>query len=196
MADYQSSNLLELSFGYAGYVSSDLLELSFLKDVQASDSLILTFSEKYKSSDVLNLEFSYVSSLDTLEIFGVQIDRRKLYGIYLNSRKPKQTQNITQGFVVSTLIENIDLEYSCDFQWLNKSEKEGIINYIKENNGKKILIKKSLLYEFEGGETTNIAGTDFVSIIANYEDVQVTRKNNHFFDLKLKLKTMEIYNLQ
>ena len=65
-------------------------------------------------------------NIEKIEIFGTDIDFYKLYGIYITSRKPKQTQNITATFNVTTLIEYIELEYSCELQWLNKYEKEKI----------------------------------------------------------------------
>lgn len=128
--------------------------------------------------------------MEKIEIFGTELEKYKLYGIYINSRKPKQTQNITSTFVVSTLIEYIELEYSCDFQWINKYEKKKIIKFIRDNNGRKVKINSKLFYEKEGLPVLKIGQESYFEIIANYEDIQVTRKNNHFFDLKLKLKAV------
>lgn len=131
-------------------------------------------------------------NIEKIEIFGTDIDFYKLYGIYITSRKPKQTQNITATFNVTTLIEYIELEYSCELQWLNKYEKEKIIRYIRNNNGRKIKIKKSLFNEKEGIETLNIDGEYFFEVLCDYESLSVTNKGN-FFDLKMKFKV--IFNI-
>ena len=121
-------------------------------------------------------------NIEKIEIFGTDIDFYKLYGIYITSRKPKQTQNITATFNVTTLIVYTDYEYNCELQWLTKDEKERIERYIKRNNGVKIKINKKFFNEFEGGKIEIKLNERLVEVIANYEDITVENKG-FFFNL-------------
>lgn len=126
--------------------------------------------------------------LEKINIFGVDMLKYKLFGIYISSRKPKQSQNITSSFAVSTLIEYYEFDYSCEFQWLNKYEKEKILNFILKNNGNKIKINSKLFNEREGLISVKVGNDNFFEVLANYENISVTRKTNDFFDLKINLK--------
>ena len=125
---------------------------------------------------------------EKINIFGLEIERYKLYGISISSRKPRQTQNISATFKVSTLIENIEYEYSIKLQWLNKYEKERIMAYIRNNTGKKIGINKKYFFEFEGGEIEKVGDDYFVKLLINYDEVDVNSNNNSFFDIQMKSK--------
>ena len=131
---------------------------------------------------------------DFIEIFGTQIKKYQLYGIYVNTRKPNQTQNITSTFKVSTLIENYEFEYSCDLQWLDEYQKKKIIKYLLLNNGKKINMLKSLFFDTEGLISVKIGEDCFYEVLADYESVSVTRKTGNFYDLKIKLKIVTNLN--
>lgn len=170
------------------YSQSQETELRFWEKFYPSQETTLIFKNEWLQSQESVLFFKQKKK-NEINLFGIDIQRYKLFGIYITSRKPKQTQNITANFNVTTIIEYIELEYECALQWLNKYEKEKIIRYIRNNNGKKIKIEKSLFNENEGIPIVKVGDNFFNEILCDYDSLNVNSKGN-FFDIKMKFKVM------